>query len=674
MKREVIYPVISSLVILFLVMTSCTSAVTEREGAVHEEGIPPQTEAKVLFFEDFESGTQNWSLEEGWHLDRINNNTVLKGEGHKWATLEDRGWDNYAFRARFKLMQGTIHFNYRRSTSDGHRRYFIEVGSKDLYLTKQVRDKISGLTHMRIVGSMRTSLENQWHEIEIAGYEDIINIRLDGELYVALKDENPALAGGIAFETLEESVCLIDDVEISQTSMEEVITEPTPEQISGSSFIPDIKHSGHLVIEGKEIKIIEDVKYLQQGNIYVNDEAKLVIRNSQLMIEPGEVVPTVHLYIFVEDSASLEIENSTIFPKDGLVVVRTDGRVNITDSPTEIHLLEVSEGAEVVITNSEVVGPIGGLIQVSGGDTRITNSTIGALALAVPANAHVDINDLKSGVYLESWDVHDMIPEANYALVLEKTHVLKDDFTGELKHGPYERGWLFFLDPDAHVRISDSELRKVFIDLNNEEVKFENLRVGIPSSLKYRDIDLKDIIIMGQWPFCIADSKVTISDSDYLFLQPTGQSTVSLVNSHICEFIPRNFFGTMIFENSTWTTAGEIIGGIPYHSMENDFTIKGSLKIDTRVRVSLQWQDAQVTREYEVIVSDERGNPLEGALVKINGKTFVSDNAGEAKFSLIFNEFNYKEPKKLEVFEGENLITQKEIDFFNDTPIIIIKE
>jgi len=255
----------------------------------------------------------------------------------------------------------------------------------------------------------------------------------------------------------------------------------------------------------------------------------------------------------------------------------------------------------------------------------------------------------------------------------ERTTILKDDFTGDLKHGPYERGWLFFLDPDAHVRISNSELRKVFIDLTNENVSFENLKVGIPSSLKYRDIELTDVTVMGQWPFDVTDSNVTISNSDYLFLQPRGQSTVSLIDSHMCEFIPRDFFGTMIFENGLWTCAGEILGNIPHHSMENNFTIKGSLKIEG-VRENLQWKDAQVTREYEVIVKDKNDKPTKGVLIKIDGKTYVSDNSGEAKFSLILNESNYIEPKKLEVFEGENLITQKEIDFFTETPIIIIKD
>jgi len=431
------------------------------------------------------------------------------------------------------------------------------------------------------------------------------------------------------------------------------------------------KHSGDLVISGTETVIIEDEKYLQQGNIYVNDRAKLIIRNSELAMDRGDLA-TIHVYIFVSENASLEIENSLIFPRSGLVCVMNHGNVSITDSPTSIHYFDMSRGAKLTMINSEMVYTIGGLLQVAGGDITLIDSTIGALGLWVPAGAHLNISGLESGGYYESWDVRDIIPEADYNLVLKRTTILKDDFTGDLKHGPYERGWLFFLNPNAHVRISNSELRKVFIDLTNENVSFENLKVGIPSSLKYRDIELTDVTVMGQWPFTIMDSNVTISNSDYLFLQLSGQSTVSLIDSHMCEFIPRDFFGTIIFENGLWTCAGEILGNIPHHSMENDFTIKGSLKIEG-VRENLQWKDAQVTREYDVIVIDENDNSIKGALIKIDGKTYVSDNSGEAKFSLILNESNYVEPKILEVFEGENLISQKEIDFFTETPIIIIK-
>ena len=433
-----------------------------------------------------------------------------------------------------------------------------------------------------------------------------------------------------------------------------------------------INHNEELVIGGTETKIIENVKYSQKGHIYINDQAKLIIKNSQLMMGQGSA-PTVHVYIFVDPGASLEIENSSIFPDTGLVCVMNRGKVSITDSPTSIHYFDMSEGAQLTMINSEMVFTIGGLLQVTGGDTTLIDSTIGALGLKVPAGAHLDISGLESGVYFESWDVHEIISGADYNLVLERTLILEDDFTGELEHGPYERGWLFFLDPNAHVRISNSELRKVFLDLTNEDVEFKNLRVGIPSSLNYRDIILTDVVIMGQWPFTITDSNVTISNSDYLFLQPSGESTVTLINSHMCEFIPRDFFGTMIFENGLWTIAGEIIGGVPYHSMENDFTIKGSLKIEG-VRENLRWEDAQVTREYDVIIKDENGELIKGALIKINGKTFVSDDTGQAKFSLVFDEFNYIELKNLEVWKGENLIAQKEIDFFTETPVIIIED
>lgn len=431
-------------------------------------------------------------------------------------------------------------------------------------------------------------------------------------------------------------------------------------------------HYGDLVIENSETRIIENEKYFQQGNIYVNDNAKLIIKNSQLMMGRGDV-PTIHVCIFVAPNASVEIENSKIFPDSGLVCVINHGKVKINDSPTSIHYFDMSDGAYLTMINSEMVFTIGGLLQVTGGETTLVNSKIGALGLKVPANAHLNISNLKSGVYFESWDVHDMIPEANYKLTLTKTEILKDDFTGELEHGPYERGWLFFLDPDSHVRISNSELRKVFIDVIDGNANFRDLKVGVPSNLKYKDIELDNVTVMGQWPFYIKDSKVTISNSDYLFLQPTGNSAIAVNNSHICEFIPRDFLGTINFSNGLWTTAGEILGGVPYHSMENNFSIKGSLKIEG-VQENLQWNDATVTREYDILVLKKGGKPIENALLKINGEIIYSDNAGKAKINIRYDEFNFKESMILKVITPDNTVLEREVSFFSETPIIVVEE
>lgn len=437
-------------------------------------------------------------------------------------------------------------------------------------------------------------------------------------------------------------------------------------------------HEGDLVIGGRETRLIEDEKFYQKGNVYVRDRATLIIRNSEFMMARG-AVPTVHVYFFVEPQAKLIIESSRIYPppptvvEHRLICMMNRGEVRMTDSPTTIHYFDMSAGAQFTMANSEMVYTIGGLLQVTGGITTVTDSTLGALGLSVPAGAHLDVTGLQSGVYFDYWDVHEMIPDADYDLVLERTTILKDDFTGELEHGPYERGWIFFLDPDAHIRISDSELRKVFLEVRNDTAEFQDLRAGVPSSLTYRDIVLTDVIVMGQWPFTIMNSDVTITNSNYLFLQPSGFSTVKLIDSHMVEFIPRDFFGTMIFENGLWTNAGEIIGGVPHHSMANDFVIKGSLRIEG-VRENLQWKNARVTREFDVIVTDGHGGPVSGVVIKVGGKAYVTDDAGKTKFNIVFDEANYNRPTTVEVRRSGRLIKQQEIDFFTETPIRIVVE
>lgn len=433
-------------------------------------------------------------------------------------------------------------------------------------------------------------------------------------------------------------------------------------------------HEGDLVIGGTETKLIENVKFFQKGNIYVRDTATLILKNTELMMARGSV-PTIHVYIFVDPMATVIIDNSLVHPytDGGLVCLRNLGKVEMTNSPTQIHYFDMSGGAQFTMANSQMVYTIGGILQVNGGNTTVTDSTLGALGLNVPAGAHLDVTGLRSGVYFDSWDVHEMIPDANYNLVLQRTTILKDDFTGALEHGPFERGWIFFLDPDAHVRISDSELRKVFFDLRNVTTAFQDLRIGVPSSLTYRDIVLTNVVVNGEWPFTITDSNVTITNSNYLFLQPSGSSTVSLINSHMVEFIPRDFFGTMIFEYGLWTNAGEIIGGVPYHSMANDFVIKGSLKIEG-VREHLQWKNAQVTREFDVVVSDFLGAPVNGIVIKVSGQNYVTDETGKTKFNITFTDTNYNQPTTLEAWRSGKLFASQGVDFFTETPIRLSTE
>jgi hypothetical protein len=433
---------------------------------------------------------------------------------------------------------------------------------------------------------------------------------------------------------------------------------------------------GDWIIKGKEVVTIENKRILQKGNIYIKDSAKLILKNSELKIERG-TTPTIHVYFFVDPKATLVIDHSRIYPGEGeyggLTCVFNHGRTSMIDSPTEIHYFDVSGNASLTMENSSMIYEIGGLLQVTGGKTSVKNSTLGALALGVPAGGHLNATGIQSGTYFENWKVQDMIPDANYELVFEKVKLLEDDWTGEYEHGSFERGWIFFLDRNSHVKIADSDLRKVFIDLQNDTVEFANLKVSTPTSLKFRDIDLQNIKIKGEWGFTINNSNVTFRDSDYLFLQTFGSSTVKLINSHIVEFIPRDFSGTMIFENGLWADAGEILGGVGYHSASNHFTIKGSLKMGGELRNNLQWQNAKVTREFEVILTDATGNPIVGGVVKIGGKEYKTDSSGSAKFMFNFDENNYKTPSSFETFLSGTSAGKTQFTFFTETPIRIKK-
>ena len=89
-------------------------------------------------------------------------------------------------------------------------------------------------THFDLTSKKYILLDkDNWHTLEIRGYDNILNVYMDDELLRKYKDtEDPILSGGVAFEVSGESKYLpgwgeaeflIDDVEIKVIIEEDVV-------------------------------------------------------------------------------------------------------------------------------------------------------------------------------------------------------------------------------------------------------------------------------------------------------------------------------------------------------------------------------------------------------------------------------------------------------------------
>lgn len=209
--------------------------------------------SNVLFHDDFEDGVADgWSLEPGWQVEQEDGNYVLRGEGHYWARLRIGGnWTDYAFKFRLKLLEGTIHLNYRMSEAGHFRRYFIGFHDQGLYLQKQIDNRFTELREILVPHKL-----NVWHEVEIRGYQAHLQVLVDGTLELDYVDEDPLLRGTIAFETLEGGKVFIDDIEIRVIGEEDLVSKPTTSVVSGrvgGSLLWDQVWRGEVLVESTVI-------------------------------------------------------------------------------------------------------------------------------------------------------------------------------------------------------------------------------------------------------------------------------------------------------------------------------------------------------------------------------------------------------------------------------------
>ena len=240
-------------------------------------------------------------------------------------------------------------------------------------------------------------------------------------------------------------------------------------------------HFGDLIIDGNETFIIENVTFTEIGNVYVRDNALLIIRNAELRLNQTN---SYQYGIYVYGSAAFQTENvsitsqcwfetyiwgsatanidSTIFRyvessaigyiytlgnstvslhNSTLCYIDTYSYSNVCTYNSKIDTIYGSGSSIVSIYNSE----INGLQTYESSSIFICNSTIDYLILSFEDSQNATLHNLLAGL-IKYWNIHvnGTVNEVSWNLTLVNAMVME--------------GWELICYGDSVVSVYDSTL------------------------------------------------------------------------------------------------------------------------------------------------------------------------------------------------------------------------
>jgi hypothetical protein len=412
-------------------------------------------------------------------------------------------------------------------------------------------------------------------------------------------------------------------------------------------------HEGDLIIDGYKTLVIENCTYSQNGNIYVVEHGKLIVRNAVLVI--SSKYPWELAYgILIRDLGFIKVENARITSEIGCALkVDNEGEAYINNSLIEYGGIHAFSFSKVAVIHSNLAG------MLIGGETEVTlsNSYVyGEMSIFLEPSHTVKLRWLSPGFY-EYWNLHinQTIFNVDYNLTLENTTV-------EAWH---LKIWVYGGDY-PNVEVSNSVLSRIELLYRNTKDYIENLKPGIIDYWSFKSITLKNVTISSDhWLVNLGDAEITITNSQ-IQLITHGKSECSIVNSTIVWLGINQFFGTLSFNRSDST------GGPFYYS---SFMVKGDLSFKDS-RFPFPWVNTNVTRDYGLVIKDVYGGFMSNVTVILkskNGTTVwndITNDEGRANFNVTFTDYNYTDALRLEAVKGE-FSGSVNVSFLSNTPLIL---
>ena len=195
-----------------------------------------------VFYDDFETGTDNWDLDSGWSLVDEGGNTVLEGLNHTWAVVNNgQYWTDYSFETKVKMITGSVHLIFR--LDDDHGRYIAGLHPGGIYLRREAPwENISG----DLATASYSFTPNTWYTIRIDLEVNRIRISVNGSQQIDFTDpvllnQWPLWQGTIALEVLNASQTRFDDVNVTYIANPEKSWVRTGGPIGGLGY--DVRFS-----------------------------------------------------------------------------------------------------------------------------------------------------------------------------------------------------------------------------------------------------------------------------------------------------------------------------------------------------------------------------------------------------------------------------------------------
>lgn len=173
------------------------------------------TDNVTLFRDTFNAGkADNWTMQDGWAVERDEGNFVLSGSGNTMVQLKTGGhWGDYSLRLRMRILRRGVNLWFRWSAAGA---YVVSIGEEGVTSGKQAP-----------LGKAFYDLANQsgrcelgaWHDVEIRVVGDNFKYYLDGDLRLDHTDDRPLKRGTIALQTpFDDCQVHIDDVVVVSAS------------------------------------------------------------------------------------------------------------------------------------------------------------------------------------------------------------------------------------------------------------------------------------------------------------------------------------------------------------------------------------------------------------------------------------------------------------------------